>query len=109
VPQHDSAHQEPEHGHCNQYGIRTGKIACIHVIDGMKPAEINKMVGYATKNYQAENSKRYKKDLAEAIGNKDKAAAMKIKKDMEKHKLSKEEQKRILGKAFEEYQKSKKN
>jgi len=77
--------------------------------DGMKPAEINKMVGYATKTYQAENSKRYKKDLVSAIESRDKTAALKIKKDMEKHKLSKEEQRRILEKAFEEYQKSKKN
>ena len=77
--------------------------------DGLRPEDINKMVGYAKKNYQVENTKRYKKDLVAAIENKDKAAAQKIKKSMEKRKLSKEEQKRILGNALKEYQKSNKN
>lgn len=75
--------------------------------DGLKKADINKMVGYAEKNYKVENTKKYKGQFVTAIENKDKKELNRIKSDMEKHKLSAVEQRRIYQKAWEDYRKSK--
>lgn len=75
--------------------------------DGLKKADINKMVGFAEKNYKTENTKRYKGQFVTAIENKDKKELNRIKTDMEKHKLSAAEQRRIYQKAWEDYRKSK--
>lgn len=75
--------------------------------DGLKKADINKMVGYAEKNYKVENTKKYKGQFVSAIENKDKKELNRIKNDMERHNLSATEQRRIYQKAWEDYRKSK--
>ena len=71
--------------------------------DGLKKEDINKMVGYAEKNYKSENTKNYKGKFVNALENKDKKELHKIKSNMEKHNLPAEEQKRIYELAYKEY------
>jgi hypothetical protein len=71
--------------------------------DGLKKADINKMVGYAEKNYRAENTKKYKHQFVDAIENKNKKEIIRIKTDIEKHHLPAAEQRRIYEKAWEDY------
>lgn len=71
--------------------------------DGVRKEDINKMVGYAEKNYKADNTKKYRKKFVEAMKNKDKKELNRIKSDMQRHHLSAKEQRRIYESAYKKY------
>ena len=71
--------------------------------DGVRKEDINKMVGYAEKNYRADNTKKYRKKFVEAMKNKDKKELNRIKSDMQRHHLSAKEQRRIYESAYKKY------
>ena len=71
--------------------------------DGVRKEDINKMVGYAEKNYRADNTKKYRKKFIEAMKNKDKKELNRIKSDMQRHHLSAKEQRRIYESAYKKY------
>ena len=71
--------------------------------DGVRKEDINKMVGYAEKNYKSDNTKKYRKKFVEAMKNKDKKELNRIKSDMQRHHLSAKEQRRIYESAYKKY------
>lgn len=75
--------------------------------DGLDKATINKMAGYAEKNYKVENTKIYKPQIVNAMKNNDKVTLNQIKKDMIKHKLTAKERQRIYDNAYKKYMEEK--
>lgn len=95
--------------------LKAGKPEAIEEIermayqDGLSIKDIQKMIKYAKKDYQTENTKKYKRKLADSFAAGDEKEYERIRKTMTKKHLSDEEQRRIRDNALKEYLKNNKN